>query len=139
MFRACERALSRAFRPSALPVGSAAGQVDVGLGRAPVQARLVDGRVEVGEGPGDEVVGVVGEEALRVGVAQAADVQRHLGDLMADCPWLEFVEVVADAQIADDACVAECELGIVESSLSAQLEAIRAAMREALDQAHACA
>lgn len=66
---------------------------------------------------------------LRTAPAQVVAVRHYLEQVQQAGGGV--VDVMPDPRLADDACVAECDLGLVEASLSSQLEAIGRVLREA--------
>ena len=67
---------------------------------------------------------------LRVGAGSAERVRAHLDGLMQRYPAIDFADVIADPKLADDACVAESDLGLVECAVSSQLESLELALRK---------
>jgi type III secretion protein L len=58
---------------------------------------------------------------LRVAPARVDEMRAGVDAMRADFPGIGFIDVVGEAQLAEDACVAESDLGIVESSVEGQL------------------
>jgi type III secretion protein L len=62
---------------------------------------------------------------VRVHPDQAESVRAKVGELQAAYPAIECIDVAADARLAHDACAVESEIGVVEASVSGQLQALR--------------
>lgn len=58
-------------------------------------------------------------------------VKAQAAALVAEHPAMQWLDVVPDPQLGAGRCVLESEIGVVESSVAAQLEAIEAALRRA--------
>lgn len=71
---------------------------------------------------------------LRVAPTQAASLKERLPELLAAHGALGRVEVQADARLAETDCILETDIGVVEASLEAQLEALDRAMRSRLQK-----
>lgn len=69
---------------------------------------------------------------LRVPPAQLAAVQAAHNDLLAAFPGVGYLDVVPDPRLAADACILESEIGVVEASISGQLQALRKAFAAVL-------
>ena len=68
---------------------------------------------------------------LRVQPDNVEHVKAHTAQLLADYPGVSLLDVVADARVAADCCVLECDIGVVEASTEGQLTALEAAFRKA--------
>jgi type III secretion protein L len=62
---------------------------------------------------------------VRVHPDQAESVRTKIGELQAAYPAIECIDVAADPRLARDACAVESEIGVVEASVSGQLQALR--------------
>lgn len=69
---------------------------------------------------------------LRVAPEAVNVVRDGLDTLRAEFPGLAVIDVVADTRLIGEACVLETEVGVVEASLSLQLEALRRAFDRVL-------
>lgn len=63
---------------------------------------------------------------LRLHPTRVEIVRSHLSDLLSSYPNISFLDLTADARVNPGACILESEIGVVESSIDDQLEAIRA-------------
>jgi type III secretion protein L len=63
---------------------------------------------------------------VKVNPVHTSTIKSHISALMETYPSIEQIEVIADNQLAEDACVIESDIGQVEASMSGQLEALRA-------------
>lgn len=68
---------------------------------------------------------------LRVRPEHVDHVRARTGDLLANYPGVNWLDVVADARLASDCCVLESDIGVVEASTEGQLAALEAALRNA--------
>ena len=73
-----------------------------------------------------------GRIRLRVPPDQVSSVQECVRRMQSRHGSVEWVDVVADPSVADRGCCMETELGFVETSVDAQLEALRAALEKYL-------
>ena len=64
---------------------------------------------------------------LRLHPAGLEAMQAQVAELVALHPSVQWIDVVGDAGVAADACTLESDIGVVEASVSGQLEALRAA------------
>ena len=55
-------------------------------------------------------------------------VQNSLSSLLQTYPGISFLDIAADSRLKRGACLIESELGVVDSSLDTQLEAIKRAI-----------
>lgn len=69
---------------------------------------------------------------LRIAPEQVETVKGALNDLLAEYPGLGYLDIVADPRLAADACILESEIGLVEASVSGQIEAIEKAFARIL-------
>ena len=65
---------------------------------------------------------------VRVSPAQADRLQEKLQKITAAFPKIQFLTVQADSRLAEDGCVLETEMGMVDASLETQLKAIEKAL-----------
>lgn len=70
---------------------------------------------------------------LRVNPSQIEHVRSRLNELLALYPGVGYLDVMADARLASDACVLESEMGLVEASLEGHIQAVEGAFRKILD------
>jgi type III secretion protein L len=68
---------------------------------------------------------------VRVHPEDAEHVRAQAAALIADYPAVQWLDVVPDPQLGAGCCVLETDIGIVESSVQAQLDALEAALRQA--------
>ena len=73
-----------------------------------------------------------GKIRLRVSPGQLTTVKDCVRQMPSRHSGVELVEVVADASVEDRACRMETELGFVETSVDAQLEALQGALEKYL-------
>ncbi len=69
---------------------------------------------------------------LRLSPEQAEGVRAQIQDMIAAYPGIGFIDVVPEQKIEGDACVLESEMGVVESSIQIQLDAIQTAFDRTL-------
>lgn len=69
---------------------------------------------------------------LRVAPAQLEPVRTSLNEILAAFPGIGYLDIVGDPRLAADACILESDIGVVEASVSGQLEALRGAFRKVL-------
>ena len=69
-----------------------------------------------------------GKIQLFVSPAQHREIEKRIVDLQNRHAGVSSVEVMEDAAIDDDACRVETELGVVETGIEAQIEALRVAL-----------
>lgn len=72
---------------------------------------------------------------IRVTPDQASLLRERLNELLAGYAALGIVEVVADPRLGPNGCILETEIGVVEASLTVQLQALDQALRARL-QSH---
>lgn len=63
---------------------------------------------------------------VKVHPSRLEDLRQNLGCLQLAYPGVENIEAIAEAGMADDACIIESDIGQVEASMSGQIEALRA-------------
>lgn len=73
---------------------------------------------------------------VRVNPANVEIIKSHIIALTETYPSIEQIEVVADGQLAEDACVIESDIGQVEASMSGQVEALRASFERVFGVEH---
>ena len=71
---------------------------------------------------------------LRVSPAQEQNVRQRLAEIMQGYSGIGYVEVVADHRLEVGGCVLETEVGVVDASLSVQLQALENALSASLGQ-----
>jgi len=64
---------------------------------------------------------------LRLNPGQIDLVRANIDELLSLYPGVGYLDLVGDPRIAIDACILESEIGVVESSIEGQLQALRAA------------
>ena len=101
-------------------VVEAVGRIIGGFDDTELTSRLV--RQLVGEAESE------GRIRLRVSPGQLATVRNCVRELPSRHGEVAVVDVVADASVDDRACRMETELGIVETSVDAQLEVLQVAL-----------
>ncbi|MFC4160048.1 HrpE/YscL family type III secretion apparatus protein [Chitinimonas lacunae] len=69
---------------------------------------------------------------LRIAPDQVETVKAALNELLAEYPGLGYLDIVADPRLAADACILESEIGLVEASVSGQIDAIEKAFARIL-------
>lgn len=69
---------------------------------------------------------------LRVAPEQLELLQSLSSDILADFPGIGYLDVQADSRLQGEACIVETEIGIVEASLQAQINALRSALERVL-------
>lgn len=74
-----------------------------------------------------------GRIRVRAAPAEVGAIRDRVQEMQAAGPGADAVEVIADATVSEGACRMETELGFVETSVDAQLEALRAAVGKALE------
>ena len=62
---------------------------------------------------------------LRLNPVEAEMVQEKLGEILRDYPGIGLLDIAPDARLPRGGCSMECELGVIDSSVETQLEAIR--------------
>lgn len=73
-----------------------------------------------------------GHVTVRVAPAQAQWLQSRVQSMLESCPKVQFLEVLADDRLAEDGCVLETEIGVVDASIQTQLRAIEKALVNSL-------
>lgn len=69
---------------------------------------------------------------LRIHPTRVDLLKSGLNDILAAYPGVGYLDVVPDPRLDGDACILESEIGVVEASMSGQIEALRAAFRKVL-------
>jgi type III secretion protein L len=69
---------------------------------------------------------------VRVAPAQADWLKQRIHEMVQAFPKIQFLDVQPDHQLAEDACVLETEMGVVDASLQTQLKAIEKALIRAM-------
>lgn len=64
---------------------------------------------------------------LRVNSRQVEPIKARVNEILAAYPGIGYLDIVPDNRLANDACIIESEIGIVEASIEGQLEALRSA------------
>jgi type III secretion protein L len=70
--------------------------------------------------------------ALRVPADRLEAVRGSLDGILAAFPGIGYVDLQPDARLRGDACIVETEIGIVEASIDAQLQALERAFARVL-------
>lgn len=65
---------------------------------------------------------------IKVHPDQEHSISREVSKFQEKFPGIEHMEVAADPNLAQDACIIESEIGRVEASLSGQVEALRSTL-----------
>ncbi|WP_172682963.1 HrpE/YscL family type III secretion apparatus protein [Verrucomicrobium spinosum] len=73
-----------------------------------------------------------GHVTVRVAPAQAEWLQSRVQSMLESCPKVQFLEVLPDERLAEDGCVLETEIGVVDASIQTQLRAIEKALINSL-------
>ncbi|HSJ01070.1 MAG: HrpE/YscL family type III secretion apparatus protein [Verrucomicrobium sp.] len=73
-----------------------------------------------------------GHVTVRVAPAQAEWLQSRVNTMLESCPKVQFLEVLPDERLAEDGCVLETEIGVVDASIQTQLRAIEKALINSL-------
>ncbi|PTY07830.1 HrpE/YscL family type III secretion apparatus protein [Opitutaceae bacterium EW11] len=69
---------------------------------------------------------------IRVSPAQAEWLQGRVAGLLGAFPRIQFLDVQPDSRLADDGCVLETELGVIDATVETQLRAIEKALVRAI-------
>ena len=69
---------------------------------------------------------------LRLNPQQVDIVKSRVNEMLAEYPGVGYLDIVADSRLKDDACILECEIGLVEASMEGQLRALRTAFEKVL-------
>ena len=69
---------------------------------------------------------------LRLHPQQVDMVRGRVNDLLAAYPGVGYLDIVPDGRLAIDACILESEIGLVESSVDGQIQALQNAFRKVL-------
>lgn len=67
---------------------------------------------------------------LRVNNQQVSWVKTKINEIISDFPCVGYVDVVADDCLAQDACIAESDIGVVEACLEVQINALSSALQK---------
>ncbi|MGA0583447.1 MAG: HrpE/YscL family type III secretion apparatus protein [Castellaniella sp.] len=59
-------------------------------------------------------------------------VRARINDILADYPGVGYLDLLADARLAQGACILESEIGMVEASLEGQIAALQGAFQRTL-------
>jgi type III secretion protein L len=70
------------------------------------------------------------QATLKVSPSEAQLLRDKLLELTADTPVLEFLDINADAHLQPGSCILETELGVIDASISVQLEAVESALEK---------
>jgi type III secretion protein L len=68
------------------------------------------------------------QATLKVSPVEAQMLRDRMAEITVGTPVLEFLDVCADAHLEPGSCILETELGVIDASISVQLEAIEAAL-----------
>lgn len=66
---------------------------------------------------------------LRLHPDEVEVVRERVNELLAAYPGVGYLDIMADARLSQGACILESEIGMVEASLDAQIEALRTAFQ----------
>ncbi|MDK2123496.1 HrpE/YscL family type III secretion apparatus protein [Parachitinimonas caeni] len=69
---------------------------------------------------------------LRVVPEHVDTLKQRMHELLVDYPGIGYVDIVADGRLSADACILESDIGLVEASMSGQIEALGNAFRRIL-------
>ena len=69
---------------------------------------------------------------LRIHPEKAEIVREAMHEILEAYPGVGYLDVMPDSRIAIDACVLESDIGVIEASISGQLEALRKAFNNVL-------
>ena len=69
---------------------------------------------------------------LRLHPDDVESVRARINDILAAYPGVGYLDLLADARLAQGACILESEIGMVEASLEGQIEAVRSAFQRTL-------
>jgi type III secretion protein L len=69
---------------------------------------------------------------LRLAPTQVEVVKSRVNELLASYPGVGYLDILADSRLQGDACILESEIGLVESSIEGQLQALREAFQKVL-------
>ncbi|MDR3144156.1 MAG: HrpE/YscL family type III secretion apparatus protein [Puniceicoccales bacterium] len=71
------------------------------------------------------------QATLKVSPSEAQLLRDRVDELTKDTPLLEFLDICTDAHLKPGACILETELGVIDASISVQIEAIEGALSKA--------
>ncbi len=69
---------------------------------------------------------------LRLNPDDVEVVRARINDILADYPGVGYLDLMADARLAQGACILESEIGMVEASLEGQIAALQGAFQRTL-------
>ncbi len=69
---------------------------------------------------------------LRLNPDDVEVVRARINDILADYPGVGYLDLMADARLAQGACILESEIGMVEASLEGQISALQGAFQRTL-------
>ena len=69
---------------------------------------------------------------LRVPPQHVETVRKNVNELLAAYPGVGYLDIAADPRLAGDACILESEIGIVEASISGQINALKNTFKKIL-------
>lgn len=73
------------------------------------------------------------QATLKVHPSQVTEVRACVDEFLKANSGMQYLDVIVDQRLAPDSCVMETELGVLDSSLDVQLEAIRKALEKSID------
>ena len=59
-------------------------------------------------------------------------IKARMDDILKSYPAINFIDVVGDSRLAEDGCVLETDIGVVDASLDVQLKAIEMSLAKAV-------
>lgn len=68
------------------------------------------------------------QATLKVAPTEAQLLRDKMSEITKDTPVLEFLDICADAHLQPGSCILETELGVIDASVSVQLEAMESAL-----------
>ena len=69
---------------------------------------------------------------LRLNPDDVEVVRARINDILAEYPGIGYLDLMADARLAQGACILESEIGMVEASLEGQISALQGAFQRTL-------
>lgn len=69
---------------------------------------------------------------LRLNPDEVEVVRARINDILAEYPGIGYLDLMADARLAQGACILESEIGMVEASLEGQIAALQGAFQRTL-------
>lgn len=69
---------------------------------------------------------------LRIHPEKAEIVRAAMHEILEAYPGVGYLDVVPDSRVATDGCILESDIGVIEASMSGQLEALRKAFNNVL-------